>query len=105
MRTPITHDATGALAPAPPPRYSASQQGNTWMKPAPALPWPLCSPPEIDAHADELPLLASTLAWTRDFLARPHPDLGRSGSVCPYIPRSLTLPGALWFAEARMGVP
>jgi hypothetical protein len=33
--------------------------------------------------------LRTAAAWARDYLARPHPDLGRGGPVCPYVPTSL----------------
>ncbi len=31
------------------------------------------------------------LDWVKNFLAKPHPDLGRSGIVCPFVPRTLQL--------------
>src|SRR4051812_22312043 len=30
------------------------------------------------------------LGWTREFLCKPHPDLGREGPVCPFTQPSLT---------------
>jgi hypothetical protein len=44
---------------------------------------------EIDALQQDLPYLIQTSEWIRTFLAKPHPDLGRSGKVCPYIPFAL----------------
>jgi hypothetical protein len=35
--------------------------------------------------------------WVRDYLCRSHPQLGRSGPVCPYVPRALDS-GTLWAA-------
>lgn len=29
------------------------------------------------------------LSWIREFIAKPHPQLGRAGSVCPFLPRAL----------------
>ncbi|PGH47026.1 DUF6875 domain-containing protein [Streptomyces sp. Ru87] len=29
--------------------------------------------------------------WCEEFLAKPHPDLGRGGSVCPFIPKALSM--------------
>ena len=29
------------------------------------------------------------LTWARDYLCKPHPELGREGPVCPYVSRSL----------------
>ncbi|WP_034482661.1 DUF6875 domain-containing protein [Actinomadura oligospora] len=37
--------------------------------------------------------------WVRDYLCRPHPELGRSGAVCPYTRQALEggrLLGAVW---------
>jgi hypothetical protein len=31
------------------------------------------------------------MKWVREFLARPHPQLGRSGTVCPWVPRAIEL--------------
>ena len=33
--------------------------------------------------------LGTTIDWMRQFLARPHPELGRSGPVCPFVPGAL----------------
>lgn len=38
-----------------------------------------------------LPELKEIAGWTKDFLAKPHPQLGRSGPVCPFLPRALKL--------------
>lgn len=35
------------------------------------------------------PAQVLTLAWIRDFVAKPHPELGRQGPVCPFLPRAL----------------
>lgn len=29
--------------------------------------------------------------WCQSFLARPHPQLGRTGSVCPFVPRAIAM--------------
>jgi hypothetical protein len=44
---------------------------------------------EIDIFQQNLPYLIETSEWVRTFLAQPHPNLGRSGKVCPYIPFAL----------------
>lgn len=31
----------------------------------------------------------SLASWARDYLCAPHPDLGRPGPVCPYMPQAL----------------
>src|SRR5688572_63836 len=33
--------------------------------------------------------LRTVLAWAREYLCEPHPDLGRTGNVCPYAQGSL----------------
>lgn len=43
---------------------------------------------EVDAGG-VAPELAEVLAWARSYLVSPHPDLGRSGPVCPYTRPSL----------------
>jgi hypothetical protein len=42
--------------------------------------------------------MASTIAWLKGVIAKPHPQLGRSGSVCPFVPRAMQL-SVLWFAQ------
>ena len=39
--------------------------------------------------ADVAGHLRAVLAWARDYLCRPHPDLGRKGPVCPFAQGSL----------------
>src|SRR5262249_19097850 len=41
--------------------------------------------------AADLPVIERVERWCREFLMRPHLDLGRSGSVCPYMPRAMGL--------------
>ncbi|MEH2311793.1 MAG: DUF6875 domain-containing protein [Nostoc sp.] len=38
---------------------------------------------------EDLPYLLEILEWVKSFLARPHPNLGRSGVVCPFVPHAL----------------
>lgn len=59
----------------------------------------LLGPDDVDgstmlppAHADAARVL---LRWVREFLCRPHPELGRSGPVCPYTRPALAR-GTLW---------
>lgn len=35
--------------------------------------------------------LAETAAWVRNYLAMPHRELGRPGTVCPFVPEALEL--------------
>ncbi|OZV75873.1 hypothetical protein CA850_27810 [Micromonospora echinospora] len=43
-------------------------------------------PPPVRAHVRPL---RAVLDWARDYLCRPHPELGRTGNVCPYAQGSL----------------
>jgi hypothetical protein len=45
----------------------------------------------------DLEKLNEILAWIRDFVAEPHPDLGRTGPVCPFIPHALR-ENTIWLA-------
>ncbi|MEV0299065.1 DUF6875 domain-containing protein [Nocardia sp. NPDC050710] len=36
------------------------------------------------------PRAAELRRWTREYLCQPHPDLGRTGPVCPYTSRAIT---------------
>lgn len=49
----------------------------------------LYSPAELTELQHELPSLVETMEWVNQFLAKPHPDLGRTGPVCPFLPRAL----------------
>jgi hypothetical protein len=51
----------------------------------------LYTPSEIDQLQQELPYLVEIRQWLKSFVARPHPDVGRPGSVCPFVPRGLKL--------------
>lgn len=48
--------------------------------------------------------LATTVTWVREFLARPHPDLGRTGPVCPFTPLALSL-DTIWLTQVDDRVP
>lgn len=67
------------------------------------LPWSdgaLLRASEVERRYDASAPLARTLAWIRGFLAQPHPDLGRSGPVCPFTPMALSL-DTIWMAEVE----
>ncbi|BAY15549.1 hypothetical protein NIES21_13660 [Anabaenopsis circularis NIES-21] len=49
----------------------------------------LYTPNEIDQLQQDIPYLVETWNWLRSFLAKPHPELGRNGNVCPYMPKAL----------------
>jgi hypothetical protein len=44
------------------------------------------------------------LDWIRGFLAHPHPQLGRKGSVCPFVPVALGF-DTIWMAEVAETMP
>ena len=52
---------------------------------------PLYAPADLDQLQQDLPYLIEVTKWVRGFLAKPHPKLGRSGPVCPFLPRALQL--------------
>ncbi|MFW9261839.1 DUF6875 domain-containing protein [Nostoc sp. CALU 546] len=43
---------------------------------------------QLQEHED-LPYLIEIMDWVKNFLGRPHPNLGRTGAVCPFVPLSL----------------
>jgi len=53
---------------------------------------------QIDCEkAGESPL-ALILKWVRNFLSKPHAELGRTGPVCPFTPQALNL-DTIWLTE------
>lgn len=53
---------------------------------------------EVERAQDPDSSLTCIAKWTREFLARPHPQLGRKGAVCPFVPLSLVM-DSIWLAE------
>jgi hypothetical protein len=51
----------------------------------------LYTPVELNQAQQDLPYLTETMEWVINFLAKPHPDLGRAGPVCPFLPRALQM--------------
>ncbi|OUL17618.1 DUF6875 domain-containing protein [Nostoc sp. 106C] len=51
----------------------------------------LYTPSEIEQLQQDLPYLIETSQWLKTFLAKPHPDLGRPGPVCPFVPKAIKL--------------
>lgn len=49
----------------------------------------LYTPSEIDQIQQDLPYVLHIMQWVQSFLAKPHPDLGRAGPVCPFVPHSI----------------
>lgn len=60
-------------------------------EPAAARKMRMWSVEDIEQLDRDRPILSRTIAWIRDYLARPHPLLGRTGVVCPFVPRALSL--------------
>jgi kynurenine 3-monooxygenase len=52
---------------------------------------------DVEREQPDSPLAAS-VEWVRTFLARPHPDVGRPGPVCPFAPAALAL-DTIWLAQ------
>lgn len=59
---------------------------------------------EVERNCDPASPLRSVRDWIREFLARPHPQLGRRGSVCPFVPIALEL-DTVWMAEVAEATP
>lgn len=49
----------------------------------------LYTPNQINQIQQDLPYLIEIMQWVKTFLAKPHPNLGRSGPVCPFVPQSI----------------
>jgi hypothetical protein len=49
----------------------------------------------------DLEALHAVADWIKDFVVRPHKDLGREGTVCPFVPGSLERK-SLWLAPERI---
>src|SRR5262245_8633302 len=48
----------------------------------------------------DLNALRAVAGWTKTFVASPNPELGRAGTVCPFVPVSLER-RTLWLAPER----
>ena len=53
---------------------------------------------EVERNCSLSSPLRCVSEWIRAFLARPHPQLGRPGSVCPFVPIALGM-DTIWMAE------
>lgn len=52
------------------------------------------------AHS-ELAALTAVADWIKTYVVQPHPEIGRPGTVCPYVPRSLER-RSLWLASEQV---
>jgi hypothetical protein len=55
-----------------------------------------------DLAKSDLNALHSIASWINSFVVRPHKDLGRDGTVCPFVPGALERK-TLWLAPERVG--
>ncbi|MER7849426.1 DUF6875 domain-containing protein [Kitasatospora sp. NPDC096077] len=82
--------APATLAPAPAPSLASTGPGGLATAGLATAALRLFSAEEVDAGAARAhPEAAEILRWARRFLTTAHPDLGRSGPVCPYTQPSL----------------
>jgi hypothetical protein len=56
---------------------------------------------DLDAPGDPPEPARVILEWARSYLSAPHPDLGRPGRVCPFVPSSLR--AAQFYVAVRPG--
>jgi len=59
---------------------------------------------EVERTCNPASPLGAIVEWVHSFLARPHPHLGRHGSVCPFVPVALGL-NTIWMAEVAETTP
>ena len=57
-----------------------------------------------DLAESDLEALRAVADWIKTFVARPHKDLGRAGTVCPFVPGSLER-NVLWLAPEQIAGP
>lgn len=63
----------------------------------------LQSASEVETSGED-PALAAVLRWVRGFLAQVHPQAGRAGPVCPFVPQSLEL-DTIWLTTVPLPRP
>ena len=54
-----------------------------------------------ELEEEELTALRAVADWIKTFIAKPHPDLGRAGPVCPFVPSALDH-RTLWLAPEQI---
>jgi hypothetical protein len=54
-----------------------------------------------ELEENELTALRAVADWIKTFIAKPHPDLGRAGPVCPFVPWALDH-RTLWLAPEQI---
>jgi len=84
-------------------------EANGEAESATGTPVPVVCPPlmrisEVERTCPPGSGLARIVAWVRGYLAQPHPQLGRQGAVCPFVPVSLQM-DSIWLAEINDPAP
>ena len=64
----------------------------------------LWTPAEVQASKYAPACLRVVVEWISTYVVRPHPQLGRNGIVCPFVPPALRL-NTLWLAAVSGGLP
>jgi hypothetical protein len=59
---------------------------------------------EVERDAEPDSPMRRIANWVHEFLAHPHPDVGRRGSVCPFVPLSLEM-DVIWMTEVSQPDP
>ena len=59
---------------------------------------------EVERDAEPGSPLRRIASWIHEFLAQPHPDVGRRGPVCPFVPLSLEM-DTIWMTEVSQHDP
>jgi hypothetical protein len=59
---------------------------------------------EVERECPADSVRAQLLKWVREFIGAPHPDLGRPGTICPFVPGALSM-DTIWFAEVTDAEP
>ena len=54
-----------------------------------SAPMDLLTSRQLDDFQENAAVFAQVNAWVKNYLARPHKDLGRPGTVCPFAPEAL----------------
>lgn len=49
----------------------------------------LCKYSEVLNKVNEYPIYKIGIEWLSNFIGKPHPNLGRPGAVCPFVPSSI----------------
>jgi hypothetical protein len=59
---------------------------------------------EVERECTADSVRAQLLKWLRDFIGAPHPDLGRPGTICPFVPGALSM-DTIWLSEVTDAEP